>query len=244
MKQHVATLLMALALSLAPGRPSHAQLFLTDQRVISVTGEGIAHARPDIAIVALGVVSEAESAAEALSANTAAMSRLLDGLKAESIEARDLQTAIFSIKPRYSKPPRDDHDTQPFTPRIVGYTVQNDLTVRIRDVGKLGLLLDKAITLGANSISGPTFALDDPTAQEDAAFQAATRDALRQGKLLADAAGVALGPIVRIGGDSGGRWEQTQTAMRGELAPSPPVPIEPGEITFRAHTSVSWRIAE
>ena len=112
-------------------------------------------------------------------------------------------------------------------------------------MSKLGLLLDKAITLGANSISGPTFALDDPTAQEDAAFQAATRDALRQGKLLADAAGVALGPIVRIGGDSGGRWEQSQTAMSGrEPLQALRCRSNPARSLFALTHRVSWRIAE
>ena len=76
--------------------------------------------------------------------------------------------------------------------------MHNNLTLRIRDLTRVGALLDQVVTLGANSISGPTFTVDDPTPLQDKARRAAIADALRKGKLYAGAAGIALGPIFRI----------------------------------------------
>ena len=126
------------------------------------------------------------------------MNRILDALKQAGIEPRDLQTSGFSVDPVYSQPPQGQDPSVPFRPEIVGYRVQNNLTLRIRDLTRVGALLDQVVTLGANSISGPTFTVDDPTALQDKARSAAIADALRKGKLYAGAAGIALGSIFRI----------------------------------------------
>src|SRR5919205_646632 len=79
------------AIAQAPGAPAE------QPRVISVTGEGVIRAKPDMALVTLGVVSDADAARDALTANTEAMTRITEALKAEGIETRDLQTSNFSI---------------------------------------------------------------------------------------------------------------------------------------------------
>ena len=117
-------------------------------------------------------------------------------MKASGIEGRDLQTSGFSVEPVYSQPPANNDSGQPFEPKIIGYRVSNNLTLRIRALQKVGALLDQAVTLGANSISGPTFTVDDPTMLQDKARSAAVADALRKGKLYAAAADIIRGPIV------------------------------------------------
>lgn len=215
------------------------------ERLLTVTGEGNVHGAPDIALITLGVVSEASAARDALSANSQSMNRILAALKEDGSELRDLQTSGFSVEPIYSQPPADQNASEPFQAQIVGYRVRNNLTLRIRDLQKVGTLLDKVVTLGANSISGPTFTVDNPTPLEDEARRAAVAEALRKGKLYAAAAGITLGPIFRI--DEGYVQPPQPIApgamMRMDAAPSS-VPIEGGELTFQVTVTVSWRLAD
>jgi uncharacterized protein YggE len=216
-----------------------------NERLLSVVGEGVVRGRPDMAVITLAVVTDAKEARGALAQNSAAMNRLTEALKAKRIEARDLQTSGFSVEPRYTQAPQNQDEEKPFTPEIVGYTVRNELTVRIRDLGRTGEILDAAVTLGANSISGPVFTLADPSAQEDLARRAAMRDALRKGGLYAEAAGVTLGPIMRI--DESVPPPQRpipMAAMAREVSPDSAVPIQGGELTTDMQVSVSWRIAD
>jgi uncharacterized protein YggE len=215
------------------------------ERLLTVNGEGTVTGAPDLALITLGVVSEAPAARDALAQNSQSMNRILTALKEGGIEGRDLQTSGFSVDPVYSQPPPDYDNAQPFRPQIVGYSVRNNLTLRIRALAKVGELLDQVVTLGANSISGPTFTVDDPTTLQDKARGEAVTDALRKAKLYASAAGIALGPIFHI---EEGYTQPPQplaagAMMRMEAAPSS-VPIEGGELTFQAHVAVSWRIAD
>lgn len=226
---------LAAAQDQAPGR----------ERLLSVSGEGTVQATPDMALITLGVVSEAEGAGDALTANSESMSRIIAALKDGGMESRDLQTSGFSVQPVYSQPPRDYSGSEPFKPEIVGYRVSNNLTLRIRQLDRVGALLDQVVKLGANSISGPTFTVADPKPFEDEARRAAMRDALHKSDLYAEAAGVTRGPIFRIeDGYVSAPQPVAPGVMRMEAAAAPPVPIEGGELTFEAHVSVTWLIIE
>ena len=198
-----------------------------------------------MALVQAGVVSEAATAGEALSANTAAMTRLVEALKAEGIEARDLQTANFSVEPRYSQPPPNYDGSQPFEPKSSAIPCATSSPCASAISTKIGALLDRMIAEGANSVSGPTFSVDQPKPLEDEARRAAVRDALAKGALYAEAASVALGPIARIE-ESVAQWPQPVpfAAMAREAAADAAVPIEGGELTFRAQVLVTWRLAD
>ena len=245
MKHYAGYLLLALATAaIAPLSRAAAQPTPTlepNERRLSVIGEGIVRGQPDMAVMTVGVTTEAEAAREALSANNEAMNRLIEALRAAGIDSRDLQTANFLVEPRYSQPPMDYDGREPFEQRIVGYAVRNELTVRIRELEATGEILDQVVTLGANSISGPTFTVADPRELEDAARRAAIRDAERKAELYAEAAEVSLGPIMRIE-EAVAQWPQPvpMAAMAREVAADSSVPIEGGELTFRAQVSVSW----
>ena len=216
-----------------------------DMPRLSVVGEGVARAAPDMATVTMGVVSEAPHAREALSANTDSMQRILDALKAAGVAPRDLQTSGFTVEPIYSQPPRDFDGSQPFEPQIVGYRVRNEVTVRVRDLAKTGEILDQTLTLGANSVSGPTFTVADPAPLEDKARRAAVEDAMRKATLYAGAARVTLGPIARIEENvTEGPQPIPLAAMAREKASDAAVPVEGGEIAFQAQVAITWRIAE
>lgn len=237
-------LALVLALPLA-AQEARAQDAVRAERLLTVTGEGSVHAAPDTAMITLGVVTEQANASAALAGNNASMSRIVDTLKQAGLAPRDLQTSGFSVEPVYSQQPPDFKGPEPFRPQIVGYRVHNSLSVRIRDLSRVGAVLDRVVTLGANSISGPVFTVEDSTTIEDEARRAAIADALRKGKLYGEAAQVALGPIFAIQeGYSRAPQPMAQGAMYRMAADAGSVPVESGELTFEAQVTVSWILAE
>ncbi len=212
-------------------------------RLMSLTGQGQVTASPDMAVLSLGVVSEDKTARRALLANTRAMTKLVAALKKAGIEAKDLQTSGFNVNPKYSRP-GPVQNRQPRAREIVGYSARNTLTVRIRKLANAGEILDHAVSLGANAISGLTFTLAEPKPLQIKARQAAMADALAKAKLYANAAGVSLGAIQTITEGGGIYQPQPQMMARAEAAFDSAVPIEAGEIIYRAQVNVVWVIGE
>lgn len=211
---------------------------------LSVIGQGEVQATPDMAVLTLGVVTEAETAREALVANTEAMSEIAAALRQAGIESRDLQTSGFTIEPKFTQPPpRPVERGDAEAPEIAGYLVRNTLTVRIRNIAEAGALLDQAVTLGSNYISGLSFSVADPKPLEAEARRAAVTDAREKAELYAEAAGVDLGDVLLI--EQREDFGQPRPMMaRSMAAESADVPIEAGEITFRAQVRMDWALGE
>jgi len=211
---------------------------------IFVTGEGSVDLAPDMAIVNLAVMREAPTARAALTANTEAMRKVQDALAALGIQKRDLQTANFDIQPRYTYPPQPEAGA-PQAPKLVGYTVRNALTVRVRDLGKLGEVLDTAVTLGVNEGGSIQFTNDDPSAAVAQARANATKDALAKARTLADAAGVTLGRVLEISEQNFGS-PRPMAMAKMEMAmdsAAGAVPIAAGENSYSVTVNLSVAIA-
>ena len=164
---------------------------------ILVTGQGSADLAPDMAILTLSVTRQAETARTALDANSLAMKEVLTAMKTEGIKPRDLQTSGFSIQPKYIYPPqKSSGEREP--PRIVGYTVRNSLTVRVRDITAVGAILDKSVSLGVNEGGNIMFTNDDPSEAITQARINAVKNAMAKANTLADAAGVKTGKLLEI----------------------------------------------
>jgi len=207
-------------------------------RTITVSGMGEVAAAPDMAIVNVGATSEAETAAEALSATSVAVTAALEVLTGAGIEARDLQTSSVSLSPRMVWPTDGNG-----APRIEGYVASNQVTARVRDLERLGEVLDAVVSSGANTLSGVSFELSEPRAAEDAARRAAVTDARARAALYAEAAGVALGPVQQISEE--GSAAPMQRMMAAEAAMSDAaVPVAPGELTISARVRIVFAIAQ
>ncbi|EFL91059.1 SIMPL domain-containing protein [Ahrensia sp. R2A130] len=214
--------------------------------VISVSATGNADVAPDMAILNLMVMREAETARAALDANTQAMAAVLTDMKAEGIDERDLQTSNFNINPRYFYPPRKNDGTQK-PPRIVGYVVTNGLTVRVRDLGKLGTILDRSVTLGVNSGGNVRFANDDPAEAINQARKNAMENAIAKATMLTETAGIGLARITQISEQNRGRPRPQAMAMaRSKMAAdeAAPVPIAAGENSYSVTVNVTWELAQ
>jgi uncharacterized protein YggE len=223
------------ALVAAPAAVAQTGASDAPERTLIVGGEGIVNVVPDTAIVTAGVVTEADTAGEALSANNAAMSAMIDELIAAGIAERDIQTASFEISPRYFYP-----ENEPA--RVVGYTVTNRVRVTIRDIEGSGELLDAVVRVGANSIQGIQFTTEDLSAALDEARRAAVADALHKAEIYADAGGFALGPIVTLAEES---TPPPMPFARAEMAfADQSVPIQAGENEVSVTVRVTWEIAD
>jgi uncharacterized protein len=202
------------------------------QPQIRVTGEGRAALAPDMALLHLMVTREGASAREALDANSQAMQEVLAEMRKSGIAERDLQTAQFSIQPRYQHhKPNAVGQQEP--PAIVGYTVSNGLLVRVRDLEQVGAILDRSVSLGVNQGGNIQFLNDNPAAALEQARVAAVKDALQRAATLTAAAGVKSGRILEISEQS--YQPRPMPMARGQMmmaAESSSVPIAEGENSY------------
>lgn len=204
---------------------------------ITVSGTGEVFAAPDRATVSVGVTTEAAEAAAAMRENSAAMAAVMARLGALGIAERDLQTSSISLSPRWEGPGPADS-----APRITGFVASNMLTVVVRDLEALGGVLDAALGDGANTLGGLVFGIADDAALRDGARRAAVADAAAKARVLAEAAGVTLGPVQEIveGGDFGGPMPRA----RMDMAMAEAVPVAPGEVGLTVTVTMTWAIAE
>lgn len=209
---------------------------------IIVSGEGEATAVPDMALVSLTVLRDGVTAREALDANSKAMADVLGSMKKFGIADRDLQTSGFSIQPRYQYP--DPNKNETFAPKIVGYTVVNTLGVRIRDLAKVGEVLDQSVTLGVNEGGNVIFSKDDPSADIEEARKKAVVHAVAKAKTLTLSAGVTMGRILEISEQSyqPAPLNMMQADMKSEN--SARVPMAAGESSYRVSVNVTFEIVQ
>lgn len=169
-------------------------------RQITVTGSARVEAAPDLATITAGVETQAEAAAAALSANSQAMTEIFATLDKLGVAKADVQTTRLSLDPVFAQ--SDDGQT---TPAITGYQASNMVTIRVRETGKLGAVVDALATSGVNRIYGIGFDIADPRPLLSQARADAVTDAREKAEVLARSAGAALGEVVSIReGDVGG----------------------------------------
>ena len=161
------------------------------QRTITVTGTGKVTLTPDIAYISIGVHTENASAKEAVSQNTTQAQAVIAAIKGFGVADKDIQTTNFSINPQQQT------DS---TGKVTGvtYTVDNTVYVTMRDLTKLGNLLDSTVTAGANNINSIQFDVADKTAALSQARLAAVADAKKQADELTKATGVTLDVVQNI----------------------------------------------
>lgn len=211
---------------------------------ILVTGEGRAELAPDMAILTLTVTREAETARNALDANSSAMAEVLTAMKTAGVKENDLQTSGFSIQPRYFHPPVQSSGKRE-APKIVAYTVRNSLTVRVRDISAVGTILDKSVSLGVNEGGNINFTNDDPSGAITQARTRAVHNAMAKAKTLADAAGIKTGRILEINEHATNPRPMHMAQAEMSLARSgSSVPVATGENTYKVTVNISFEIKQ
>lgn len=205
-------------------------------RTISVSGSGKAILSPDIATISIGVHTENKSAAKAVQANNTQIQAVTETLQEFGTAAKDIQTTNFSIYPQ------QQYDNNGRPTGEIQYIVENTVYVTVRDLDKVGELLDAVVEAGANTISGIQFDVEDKTAALSAARTAAVNDAEAIAKEMAVAAGVTLGEVqtMSIYGSSSPRPVEMVSMLGADQATS--VPISPGQLILTVEVSIVYEI--
>ena len=238
MRHPLAVLLAAAVLSatVAGARAQAAPTIPADATLLSVSAQAEARRAPDVATVSAGVVTQAADGNTAMRQNAEQMTRVLAAIKAAGVAGKDVQTSGINLNPQYRY-----EENQP--PRITGYQASNTVTVKLRDVARMGQVLDALVASGANNVSGPSFGIDQP----DAVYDEARRKALEQARARADMYAEALGLRVRriVSISEGGRMSPPQPmyAMRAmAMDASESTPVAPGENTLTANLEIVFEL--
>jgi uncharacterized protein len=222
---------LALVLSACAGAPTRQE----SPRTLSVTGTGMVTITPDIAYISIGVHTEDSSASAAVDANNVQTQKVIDSLKKSGVAAEDIRTTNFSIWPNQKYDPQGQ-------PTGTTYAVDNTVYVTVRDLKKMGELLDAAIAAGANNIYSVSFDLADKSADTKKARDLAVKNAQNQAAELAAAAGVTLGDVQTISySDSGNApYMDYGKGGGGGAAPAASVPINPGTMQLTTTVSMTY----
>ena len=202
------------------------------EKLVTVTGEGTVDAVPDNAVIRVGVSSQGKTARAASDTNAREMNAVLAAIKDGGIADRDVQTTSLSLQPQYDP-------KQTGAARLVGFRVNNQITVKVRDISKLAALLDRAIAAGANEMSGIEFKVSNEAKLLDQARTAAIADAHRKAELYVHAAGMQIGRVIAISEEGAMPPAPVYRALRAGMA-APAIAV--GEQTLRAVVTVSYEL--
>jgi uncharacterized protein len=197
---------------------------------LSVLGTGSVTTKPDTARISAGVTTQAPNAADAISANAEAMSKVIEALKRAGVASKDLQTEFVSANPRY-----DDNGQA-----IVGYSASNSVSAVVRELSKVGDVIDAAVAAGANNVNGPSLARDDQDKLYRDALEAAVANARQKATALANAAGVSVGKIRSLSESPQSVGPVMFDALAAKEAATP---IEPGTAEITASVRVVFAIS-
>lgn len=213
---------------------------LNNDRWIEVTGEGAVSAAPDFARVTLGVTTAGKDAGDAMAANARSASALVTLIKSEGVAPADIRTSAISISPIFSQP----SPGQAREPAITGYSVSNDVTVIVRDIPRLGALIDKAVGAGANAIYGIAYGENDPGALLDKARPLAVADARRKAEIYAKAGGTQIGRLMVLTEEAGPQSPVAFSARAYTPGGAATTPIEAGEDKLRVTITARFELTQ
>ena len=229
-------------------------------RSFPVTGEGKVVAVPDVAEFTFSVITQGgKDLAKLQKENTERVNRAIGFVKGEGVGDKDIKTQGYDVSPRYQnvicKPmplpavysesyPIIDRTCPP--PEIVGYTITQTVSVKVRDFSKIGALLSGVVSAGANSVSQLSFVIDDRTELENKAREEAMMKANEKAKSIAKAGGFKLGKLISVNEGWVGpipyaRYEAFGKGGDG-IAAAPSPTIEPGSQEIAISVTLVYEI--
>ena len=203
-------------------------------RTIHVSGDGRVSVQPDVAVVFAGVTATGKDLGKVTAEATAGMRRLLDAVAKAGVPAKDVQTTRHDVSV-----------DRPFTDKgpgpVTGYTVVDEVRLTVRDLAKIGPVIDRVLAAGSNTLRSLSFEKEDPTPDQARALAAAYGSARTKAEALALAAGVTLGEVVTVSAGGQARpYPMMRSAMAMEKADG--APISPGEVEVAASVEVTFAI--
>lgn len=219
--------------------PATTAAISADTATIMVSAQADIRVSPDIATINAGVVTQADSADAAMQDNRNKMTAVFDALKKAGIADKDMQSAGISINPQYRYV-----ENQP--PQVTGYQASNSVNVTLRDMAKIGNVIDALISQGVNQLNGPTFDVEDKDSALNEARTQAVAKASARAKLYADAAGVKITRLKNLS-EQGMTTPQTpypMMRMAAMDAAGSTTPVAPGEVMLSVSVAMTYEIEQ
>jgi uncharacterized protein len=208
----------------------------TSLRQMTVTGVGKITLTPNLAYISVGVHTEQTDVNEALASNTAQAQKVADALKGLNVDIKDIQTTSFNVYPQKNYGPNGE---------VVEtvYVVDNSIYITVRDLSKLGQILNEVVSSGANNINGINFDVSNRDEAISQARKAAIDDAKKQADELAKAAGVTLGPVQTLNISSNPTPLPVYEAKGGAgMSAGANVPVSAGQMIIEIDVSITYAL--
>ncbi|HEY0332601.1 MAG TPA: SIMPL domain-containing protein [Stenotrophomonas sp.] len=238
--------LLTLALAFATGAPAMtaqaqsgpAYSIPSDATILSVSADAESRRVPDVATLSAGVVTQAVDGNTAMRQNAEQMNKVVAAIRGAGIAEKDIQTSGINLSPQYQFKEGE-------APRITGYQASNTVSLKVRDIAKLGKLFDLLAAQGANQINGPSFEVDQPEPAYDEARVAALKKAQLRAETYARTLGLRVRRIVSI---SEGRGGGVRPVMMMAAAPRAraemDTSVSPGETTLSVTLEVTFELGK
>lgn len=208
----------------------------TPSKGITVVGTGRVMATPDLASINLGVQTQAETAQQAQQANAEKMDAVVRTLKGMGIADNDIQTSTISLQPVYEQDRMGISQS-----KIVAYQASNIVFVRLKDLTKVGAVLDEAVKSGANAAYGIQFGMQNDADQRKEALKRAVQDAQAKAEAIAEAMGRSISGAESVVEESVSIPLMARDSFEmARPAAAAPTPIEPGELEITANVRVVY----
>lgn len=201
---------------------------------LTVHGHAEMKVRPDIAYVSVGVVTQARDSTQAVADNAARATALMAALKKAGLADKDIQTQSYGVEPQY------DYNASPAV--LTGYQVTNTVQVTVRDLARVGQVIDAATQAGGNQINGVTFDLADRTQAEAQVLAQAVVEARVKASVMAQAAGVSLGRLMQLteGSEPVVQPLVMERPMLMKAAAEPSTPVSAQDISVTADVTALY----
>ena len=210
----------------------------SDATLLSVSASADVKRAPDVASIGAGVVTQAADANAAMRANAEQMQKVMAAIRAAGIADKDIRTSGINLSPQYRYA-----ENQP--PAITGYQASNNVDLKVRDLGKLGKVLDALVASGANQVNGPSFEIDQPDAVQDEARRAALDKAQVRAQMYAKSLGLQVRRIVSISEGGGFNPPMPMPMVRmAAMAKDAGTEVSPGENTVGASIDVVFELGK
>lgn len=207
--------------------------------LLKVEAEGQHLSRPDVVTMSAGVVTTGPTAREALAANAALGSKVLDTIRTSGIAPRDVRTSQLTVIPQYQREPNGSRFEDDNVRRISGYLARNRLELKLRDLSKAPAIINAMFEAGANEVRGPSFSLSDPAPALRAARRAAVVEARSEAETYAEALGMRITRVLRVSERQAfEREDDAYITVTGSSVGAPP--LEPGELKTRVQVWIDY----
>lgn len=239
MKKTLQALTISALLGILPLVPQGVEAYtngpeMAKATVLNITGEAERQVAPDYALLSLGIESHGATAVEAKSKSDAVMSTLISQVKNQGILKSDIQTTNFSISPESYY---DNNQRKP-----AGYSVNNTITIKIRDLALVSRIIDTATQAGASNIHSLSFRSDKADSLDDSLTTEAIRDARHKADVIASALGMTVDGVESIQTSDASTRNPNYDGMMLRAVAMTSTPVETGSLVVHKSVSIAYRL--